>query len=117
MKAGPTPFMMNLESPLPMVLRRSAVRVRAPPSCRISSKIRGDSEPAPATSTSVSMASGESSRSISECWRAPIGSTGSMLMESIAAKGIGPKVSMIGSPSPSRTGRNISSPSPGDSPQ
>jgi len=89
--------MMNLESPLPMVLKCPAERARAPPSCLSSSMIRGESEPAPATSTSVWIASGESSLSISECWRAPIGSTGSMLMESIAVYGIIPKVSMIGS--------------------
>src|SRR5215204_65272 len=79
----PDPFIMNLESPLPMVLKCSALRVSAPPSCLSSSMIRG--EPEPATSTSVWIASGERSLSISECWRAPIGSTGSMLMESIAA--------------------------------
>ena len=77
----------------------------------------GEPDSGPATSRSASMAPGERSRSISECWTEAIGSTGSMLMASMAATGITPKVSMTGSPSPSRTGRNISSPSSGLAPE
>src|SRR3712207_5782604 len=41
-KVAPMAFIENRASPLPMGLRCSGVRARAPPSCRISSMIRGD---------------------------------------------------------------------------
>ena len=97
-KVAPMAFIENRAMPLPIGLKCSAVGARAPPSWRISRIIRGD--PAPATRTRASTASGERSESISACWMTPNGSTGSMLILSISATGISPKVSMMGSPKP-----------------